>query len=206
MGAAGGGKTRWKELADPNTGKHYYVNRETRETSWSKPADFDAPLTSSGTAKAVQQSKGGGGEIKLLWKEVTDKNTGKLYFVNRQTKETSWKRPADFDAPLSGATQASPIVGTQSKSGSGGKTLWKEVTDSNGKRYYVNRQTKETSWKKPPNFDAPLPTANGQGIRPAAGKQGASAGGERFKAHTDAKGRTYRFCWSLLFLECTTFI
>ena len=74
------------------SGRKYYVNRNTKETSWKKPADFDAPLSGGGGD--------GSGAGKTLWKELTDKSSGRKYYVNRQTKETSWNKPADFDAPF----------------------------------------------------------------------------------------------------------
>jgi hypothetical protein len=84
-------KTLWKAITDQNTGKEYYVNRQTRETTWTKPADFDAQLTGgSGGSGGFGADKEGDG----LWKEVVDAKTGRPYYVNRQTKETTWTKPA----------------------------------------------------------------------------------------------------------------
>ena len=32
----------WREAVDPRTGRTYYWNRKTRETTWSRPSEMDA--------------------------------------------------------------------------------------------------------------------------------------------------------------------
>jgi hypothetical protein len=88
---------------------------------------------------------GGGGGGNAVWKEVVDKNSGKTYYVNRQTKATTWDRPPELDAAGGGG------------GGGGGNAVWKEVVDKNsGKTYYVNRQTKAPTWDRPPELDGGL--------------------------------------------------
>ena len=89
-GGSAGGKTLWKAVVDPNSGKTYYVNRDTRETSWKKPPDADRPWGDDTTGGG-----GGGGNRQLPagWVEHFDEKRQKPYYHNTKTNETSWKFP-----------------------------------------------------------------------------------------------------------------
>ena len=93
-GGSSGGKTLWKAVADPKSksGKTYYVNRDTRETSWKKPPDADRPWGDDATGGGG----GGGGKPQLPagWVEHFDEKRQKPYYHNRSTNATSWKFPA----------------------------------------------------------------------------------------------------------------
>ena len=56
-GGSSGGKTLWKAVADPNSGKTYYVNRDTRETSWKKPPDADRPWGDGATGGLAMRDR-----------------------------------------------------------------------------------------------------------------------------------------------------
>ena len=43
----------WEERRDPSTGKLYYINHETRLTSWDRPVAPSAPLPVSPSAASV---------------------------------------------------------------------------------------------------------------------------------------------------------
>ena len=91
-GGGGGAKTLWKPVVDPNSGKTYYVNRETKETVWKKPADADTPWIKGGAAGG----SGGGVSGDALpdgWVEHFDPKKQKPYYHNTATGETSWRRP-----------------------------------------------------------------------------------------------------------------
>jgi len=70
----------WRELVDKKSGKKYYYNRKSKQTTWSKPAGF----VSSPTRQV-------GGEY---WTRQ-DPKTGKTYYINsKNSKETTWSLPA----------------------------------------------------------------------------------------------------------------
>ena len=57
-------------------GKPYWVNKITKETTWTNPND----------SKPVVVSE---------WEEIMSKSKGKPYWVNKLTKETTWTNPND---------------------------------------------------------------------------------------------------------------
>jgi outer membrane protein assembly factor BamB len=91
-GGGGGAKTLWKPVVDPSSGKTYYVNRETKETVWKRPADADTPWIKGGAAGG---SGGGAGGDALPdgWVEHFDQKKQKPYYHNTATGETAWRRP-----------------------------------------------------------------------------------------------------------------
>ena len=72
-----------------------------------------------------------------LWVEATDSTTNRVYYYNKDTKQTQWTRPADMEeAKTDAADECS--------------SNWAESTDSkSGRRYYYNRVTKKTTWQQP---------------------------------------------------------
>jgi hypothetical protein len=75
----------WVERIDKNSGKPYYVNHTTKETSWTRPAHPTAGITSSASTSVHSD-----------WVERIDKKSGKPYYVNHTTKETSWTKPVQL--------------------------------------------------------------------------------------------------------------
>jgi len=55
------GSSSWRSLTDLNTGREYYHNDTTGETTWTKPAGM-----SSGNAQPAAASGGGGGDDELM--------------------------------------------------------------------------------------------------------------------------------------------
>lgn len=67
----------WKTATDPKTGRVYYYNEITKETSWDK--------------EGISKLKSG--DLPPNWKTVTDPKTGSLYYYNEITNETTWDKP-----------------------------------------------------------------------------------------------------------------
>eukprot|EP00761_Pharyngomonas_kirbyi_P007996 gb/GECH01008007.1/.p1 GENE.gb/GECH01008007.1/~~gb/GECH01008007.1/.p1 ORF type:complete len:723 (+),score=145.63 gb/GECH01008007.1/:1-2169(+) len=80
----------WKAVKDPGTERTYYFNEYTRKTSWVAPDRLRAgshamPLTARSNTKK---------ELPPGWQELFDSKSGKTYYFNRETNETTWKRPS----------------------------------------------------------------------------------------------------------------
>jgi len=86
-------KSPWTEHTAPS-GIKYYYNSVTKESTYSKPEDFDGPLIVKATPSPVQTPTKNHKTTKSTWREYTDKNTGKKYYSDGKT--TCWEKPANF--------------------------------------------------------------------------------------------------------------
>ena len=140
----------WKVKTQKSSGRRYYVNSVTKETTWTNPGDAFLIIASKGAApmKKVKQHLAhlqpeSGGRV---WKVKVQKSSGRRYYVNKVTKETTWKNPGDRFLILS-AKSAGP---SSSSSSSSQRRVWNvKVDKKSGRTYYVNTVTKKTSWKSP---------------------------------------------------------
>ena len=108
---------QWEEHVDPSSGKKFFFNPATQETSWTRPNSRAAGYPSSDPAR---KSDG--------WTEHRDPASGKMFYFNTDTKETSWQKP-------SAASSSDP---------------WTEHVDpDSGRKFYYNSTTKESAWMKP---------------------------------------------------------
>ncbi|ESS63755.1 hypothetical protein TCDM_08360 [Trypanosoma cruzi Dm28c] len=88
----------WRAVTDPNSGRTYYVHRKTKATTWKledtlkeNGGSFSADLT------GLQQKKE---KNATEWAERKDPSTGKVYYYNKKTKKTTWKRSETDLDPL----------------------------------------------------------------------------------------------------------
>ena len=103
------------------------------------------------------------------WWEMEDAN-GRVYYANKQTKQTSWKKPnldaepveepraSRQSAPKESASKvatraAAPAPAPAPAPAAAPSSLpevWREVVDKkSGRTYYYNKETKETRWTNP---------------------------------------------------------
>merc|ERR1719482_85806 len=68
----------WEMTTDPNTGKPYYFNRATGQSSWTPPGAV-APATLPAAAASPAAALPAG------WEAAADPATGKTYYFNRAT-------------------------------------------------------------------------------------------------------------------------
>merc|ERR1719498_182081 len=83
MGGAPALPPGWEQVSDPSTGKPYYCNRTTGESSWTVPAGAPAPAPAPAAPAGLPAG----------WESTTDPATGKTYYFNRATGETKWEMP-----------------------------------------------------------------------------------------------------------------
>lgn len=120
-----GGNDDWVEAVDPSSGKTYYYNHVTNETSWENP---------KASVEATTAESDSGND----WEEILDPSSNTIYYYNKVTQETSWEKPAGSSSTVQSETKES------------GNDEWVEHTDpSSGQTYYYNTTTQETSWEKP---------------------------------------------------------
>jgi len=136
----------WAEVKDPKSGKVYYYNKKTKKTSWTAPEPEPEPEPVPAAVPEPEpepepepvpepEPEPPADALPPGWTEHVDPRSGKTYYYNKSTKETSWKKPSAAPAPPP-SDELPPG--------------WAECVDPNsGKTYYYNKTTKETSWKRP---------------------------------------------------------
>ena len=92
----------WAEVIEEETGKTYYFNEGTGATQWHHPygsdSDEEGEGTSGGTGGAGAGGGSGGSTGSAEWDEVADKASGKTYWFNAATGESTWTRPGSGGA------------------------------------------------------------------------------------------------------------
>ncbi|CAJ1954685.1 unnamed protein product [Cylindrotheca closterium] len=177
----------WIETVDEASGQTYYFNTVTQETSWKKPSKtveededvVDEKNKHVGGDGVVEQADAVEGKMESDnddlpsdWIESMDESSGRPYYYNTVTQETSWDRPSSNTAMEDAAEVADEIQDTLVENPADadvGEPLttetavsegivqeedpqreWIETVDeSTGQVYYFNTVTQETSWEKP---------------------------------------------------------
>lgn len=160
-------------------GKEYFYNAATEETTWDPPEGFK-----EATAKDEdkdQEEKKDGNEKKGAWEKVTD-DDGKEYYYNPVTEETAWDRPEGFEESKDeDKSKEEKEDGKEATKGT-----WEKVTDDDGKEYYYNSVTEETSWDRPEGFQE----ATAKDEDKKDGDDGKKGDWEKL---TDEEGREYYY-------------
>jgi hypothetical protein len=79
----------WLELVDEASGAPYYLNEAENITTWDRPTlQKEAPITKKTKLPTKEPS------LKEGWSEIVDPSSGKAYYFNEETGETTWDRPS----------------------------------------------------------------------------------------------------------------
>jgi hypothetical protein len=73
------GSLAWSVKLDPQSGREYYVNSQTRQTTWDRPPELDH----------VSQT--------ATFRQAQDPTSGRTYYINTATRQTVWQLPAGAD-------------------------------------------------------------------------------------------------------------
>jgi len=108
----------WEAALDPNSGRYYYANRTTGQTQWTPPEGTMDPAAAGsmpcaaatmggtqpeiGMAGALPEMGMAGalpemgmvGALPVGWETGTDPASGRQFYFNRGTGQTSWTPPA----------------------------------------------------------------------------------------------------------------
>ena len=140
----------WDEKHDPASGRKYFVNRRTGESSWTPPPPQTVALNRSAAAPAAiaaaqaatsattanPLAAGAAAHHDDGWDETFDERSGHSFYTNRRTSESTWTPPPSTTA----VTVPSASL----------QTPWTEMfSHEHGRPYWRNTVTSETTWTKP---------------------------------------------------------
>ncbi|VDK18438.1 unnamed protein product [Anisakis simplex] len=89
-----------------------------------------------------------------IWSEHTASD-GRVYYYNKVTKQSSWTKPEELRTP----EEVSVSVAIVSQRKAAVARIWREYKTAEGRPYYYNTETKETTWTCPKDFE-PRSTAS----------------------------------------------
>eukprot|EP00494_Astrolonche_serrata_P033348 UN33617 len=87
--------SNWKEYLDEASGREYYANIVTNETTWEKPQcmidleEANVPIQNIQSPPVDDASE---------WEKWMDDDTGREYWYNKSTQETTWENPYEVEA------------------------------------------------------------------------------------------------------------
>lgn len=135
----------WRETRTDD-GRIYYYNASTKQTQWERPADMPAS-TAAGRADEAKPRDGTEAPLPAGWAQNTTSD-GRVYYYHAATRETRWDRPIALVASAEPqkkrpVAEMTPSVPAQTADD------WKEHTAPDGRTYFYNTSTRETSWSNP---------------------------------------------------------
>mmetsp|Transcript_46142 Transcript_46142/g.128362 ORF Transcript_46142/g.128362 Transcript_46142/m.128362 type:complete len:366 (+) Transcript_46142:162-1259(+) len=166
----------WTEHSDPGSGRVFYYNTLTGESAWERPKPQAVASQPAAAASAPQvQQAAQATSLPKDWTEHSDPSSGRTFFYNTVTGESSWEEPAlqtaasqpAASAPVGQTQSQQPEVSPQEKAPQSTATLPKDWTENmdptSGRVYYFNAVTGVSSWDRPqPEEPLKLETVTGQ--------------------------------------------
>jgi len=125
----------WTAHTDASSGRTFWSNDATGETTWTDPA-----LPRFGD-----------------WVAITD-DDGDTFYTNEVTGESQWEAPPEVAAAKAGAAaEAAPPA--PAASGGSPAPDWVAQRDPEDGTFYARQSTGESQWEKPEGFDEQFPPA-----------------------------------------------
>ncbi|CAH0518022.1 unnamed protein product [Peronospora belbahrii] len=93
-----------------------------------------------------------------IWSAHVTKE-GRVYYYNRNSKQSAWEKPIDYDGEEIGVADAATVTLMAAVTSSGAKKggEWEELWDPKNERaYYYNRTTRKTQWQRPEGVEINL--------------------------------------------------
>jgi len=154
----------WRAAKDPSTGKTYFFNSLTKQTSWTRPVDYNPPPPPPPKKKAADGSQTVTFQVPMSWRP------GQYVTVNLPNGGTQLVAMAPNVKPGQQVKVSIPTKSSGAAPGGGKrpppaapKGDWIMTKDpASGRTYYLNTKTKQTSWTKPSGYNRPPPTIPSQ--------------------------------------------
>ena len=103
-------------------------------------------------------------ETSFEWSAFYD-DDGRIYYYNSVSGESSWEAPEQYNPPSEDPPPASGAETKEPASSSSSSSSWVAYQDDEGRTYYFNTETEETTWDVPAGFveepEATEPPADG---------------------------------------------
>ena len=154
----------WERRLDAS-GRPYYVDHNTRSTTWNRPvfssdtASQHAPSSSRSQSHPPQPSVSSGvyADVPLPdgWEERRTPE-GRPYFVDHRTRSTTWNDPRSSQVTVTAASASATANVNLGQLPSG----WEMRLTSTGRVYFVDHNTRTTTWddpRLPSNLDSSAP-------------------------------------------------
>ena len=102
--------SQWIPVTDRESGKTYFYNPVTMQTSWDRPAGAVVPPPPPPQPQPQPQPPAS--VPKSRWQEAIDPSTGRVYYLDHATHTTTWTRPVGerIDPPSVAGPPRQPVV------------------------------------------------------------------------------------------------
>jgi RhoGAP domain/MyTH4 domain/WW domain len=159
----------WQAHVDPETGKTFYANSITGESTWERPQELDTvtvtasspsppPSSTTTTTTATttrapppipSSSSSSTTTPSSSWYQYFDDTTQNYFYYNTDTRETQWTAPEQF-VPHAGAVA---VADSDAVSSATPQCNYTRYLDANTNQYYyVHRISGAVQWEKPDEY------------------------------------------------------
>lgn len=158
---AADGTGHWHMAKDPNSGKDYWYNEETKKSSWTDPTTrgqtpdegIHAALENLASGSRAGDASPAAAAAAGDWQKLTDNSSGtpRVYYWCKKTGETRWDEPPTHKhVPSHRKAQVRDHMDRPiTVKGDDGGNWTKAKDEKSGKTYWYNEATGKSSWSDP---------------------------------------------------------